>query len=59
MCPFVFARSEIDCGVTWTHANYWINSVDSSSNPSQYLFNQFEDAEPLFRHMVPHSPVHA
>ena len=42
-----------------THANYWIISVDSSTNPSQSLFNHFEDAEPLFRHMVPHSPVHA
>ena len=54
-----FARCEFDCGVTLTHANYWIISVDSSTNPSQSLFNQFEDAEPLFRHMVPHSPVHA
>ena len=39
--------------------NDWIISVDSSTNPSQSLFNHFEDAEPLFRHMVPHSPVHA
>ena len=54
-----FARCEFDCGVTLTHANYWIISVDSSTNPSQSLFNHFEDAEPLFRHMVPHSPVHA
>jgi len=54
-----FARCEFDCGVTLTHANDWIISVDSSTNPSQSQFNQFEDAEPLFRHMVPHSPVHA
>ena len=54
-----FARCEFDCGVTLTQANYWIISVDSSTNPSQSQFNQFEDAEPLFRHMVPHSPVHA
>ena len=54
-----FACYEFDCGITLTHANYWIISVDSSTNPSQSLFNQFEDAEPLFRHMVPHSPVHA
>ena len=54
-----FARCEFDCGVTLTHANYWIISVDSSTNPSQSLFNHFEDVEPLFRHMVPHSPVHA
>ena len=54
-----FARCEFDCGATLTHANYWIISVDSSTNPSQSLFNHFEDAEPLFRHMVPHSPVHA
>ena len=54
-----FARCEFDCGVTLTQANYWIISVDRSTNPSQYLINHFEDAEPLFRHMVPHSPVHA
>ena len=56
-----FARCEFDCGDTLTHANYWTISVDfhCSTNPSQSLFNQFEDAEPLFRHMVPHSPVHA
>ncbi len=54
-----FARCEFDCGVTLTHANYWIISVDRSTKPSQSLFNHFEDAEPLFRHMVPHSPVHA
>ena len=54
-----FARVGFDCGVTLTHANYWIISVDSSTNPSQSLFNQFEDAEPLFRHMVPLPPVHA
>ena len=53
-----FARCVFDCGVRLTHANYWIIS-DRSTNPSQSLFNQFEDAEPLFRHMVPHSPVHA
>ena len=52
-----FALCEFDCGVTLTHANYWIISVDSSTNPSQSLFDHFEDAEPLFRHMVPHSPV--
>ena len=54
-----FARCEFDCGVTLTHATYWIISVDSSTNPSQSQFNQIEDAEPLFRHMVPHSPGHA
>ena len=54
-----FARCEFDCGVTLTHANNWIISVDSSTNPSQSLFDHFEDAKPLFRHMVPHSPVHA
>ena len=54
-----FARCEFDCGFTLTHANYWIISVDSFTNPSQSQFNHFEDAEPLFRHMVPHSPVHA
>jgi len=54
-----FARCEFDCGDKLTHANYWIISVDSSTNPSQSLINQFEDAKPLFRHMVPHSPVHA
>jgi len=54
-----FARCEFDGGVTLTNANNWIISVDSSTNPSQSLFNHFEDAEPLFRHMVPHSPVHA
>ncbi len=53
------ARCEFDCGVTLTDANYWIISVDSSTNPSKSQFNHFEDAEPLFRHMVPHSPVHA
>ena len=59
MCPLCFARCEFYCGVTLTHANDWIISVDSSTNPSQSQFNQFEDAEPLFRHMVPHSPVHS
>ncbi len=54
-----FARCEFDCGARLTHANRWIISVDSSTNPSQSLFNQFEDAEPLLRHMVPHSPAHA
>ena len=54
-----FARCEFDCGVILTHANHWIISVDSSTNPSQSQFNHFEDVEPLFRHMVPHSPVHA
>ena len=54
-----FARCEFDCGDTLTRANNWIISVDSSTNPSQSLINQFEGAEPLFRHMVPHSPVHA
>ena len=54
-----FARCEFDCDVTLTQANYWIISVDSSTNPSQSQFNQFEDAKPLFRYMVPHSPVHA
>ena len=54
-----FARFEFNCGVTLTHANYWIISVDSSTNPSQSQCNHFEGAEPLFRHMVPHSPVHA
>ncbi len=54
-----FARCEFDCGVTLTHANYWIISVDSSTNPSESLFNHFEDAKPPFRHMFPHSPVHA
>jgi hypothetical protein len=54
-----FARCEFDCEVTLTQANYWIISVDSATNPSQSQFNQLEDAEPLFRHMVPHSPVHA
>ena len=34
-------------------------SVDSSTNPSQSLSKHFEDVDPLFRHMVPHSPVHA
>ena len=52
-----FAHCEFDCGVTLTHANYWIISVDNSTNPSQSQFNHFEDAEPLFRHMVPHSPL--
>ncbi len=42
-----------------THANDWVISVDSSTHPSQSQFNQIEDAEPLFRHNVPHSPVHA
>ncbi len=54
-----FPRCELDCGSTLTHANDWIISVDSSTNPSQSLFDRFEDAEPLFRHMVPHSSVHA
>ncbi len=60
-----FARCECDCGVTLTHSNYWIISVDSFTNPSQSRFNHFEDAEvaevaePLFRHMVPHSPIHS
>ncbi len=54
-----FAHCEFNYCLTLTHANYWIISVDSSSNPSQSLFNHFEDAEPLFRHMVPHFPVHA
>ncbi len=54
-----FARCAFDCGVTLTHANYWNISVNSSTNPSQSLFNHFEDAEPLFRHMAPHSPAHA
>ncbi len=54
-----FARCEFDCGVRLTNANYTIISVDSPTNPSQSPFNHFEDAEPLFRHMVPHSPVHA
>ncbi len=46
MCPLCFARCEFDCGVTLTHANDWIISVDSSTNPSQFQFNHFEDAEP-------------
>ena len=44
-----FAPCEFNCGVTLTHANDWIISFDSSTNPSQSQFNQFEDAEPLFR----------
>ena len=43
----------------WLNANYWIISVESSTNPSQSQFNHFEDAKPLFRHMVTHSPFHA
>ena len=54
-----FARCEFNCGVRLTHANDWIISFDSSTNPSQSQFNHFEDAKPLFRHMVPLSPVHA
>ncbi len=53
------APQDANGGVTLTHTNYWIISVDSSTNPSQSQFNHFEDAEPLFRHVVPHSPVHA
>ncbi len=45
MCPFVFARCEFDCGVMLKHANYWIILVDTSTNPSQSLFNHFEDAD--------------
>ena len=54
-----FALCGFYCGLTLTHANYWIISVDRSTNPSQSQFNHFEDVEPLFRHMVPDSPVHA
>ena len=59
MCPFVLHAVKIDCGVTLTQTNYWIISVDSSTNLSQSQFNHFEDAEPRFRHMVPHSSVDA
>ncbi len=54
-----FARCEFDCGVTLIQANYWIISVEGCTNPSQSLINHFEDAKPLFRHIIPHSPVHA
>ena len=56
MCPFVLHAVN---SVVASHWHMLIISVDSSTNPSQSQFNQFEDAEPLFRHMVPHSPVHA
>ena len=60
MCPFVLhAMNLIVVSQSLTYANDWIISVDSSTNPSQSQFDHFEDVEPLFRHMVPHSPVHA
>ena len=59
LCEYIYWYFSLYCGVTLTHANYWIISVDSSTNSCQSQFNHFEDAEPLFRHMVPLSPVHA
>ena len=59
MYPFVFARSEIDCGVESTHVNHLIILLDSPFNPRQSWFNHFQDVEPLFRHMVHDARVHA
>ncbi len=43
MCPFVFAHSEINCGVESTHENHWIILLDLPFNPSQSWFNHIED----------------
>ena len=58
-CVLFFCMLLIWLCVRLTNANHWIIWVNSPINPSQSLFNHFEDAEPLFRHMVSHSPGHA
>jgi hypothetical protein len=58
MCP-VHLHALNSIVVSDWRTNYWISLVDSYTNPSQSLFNHFEDVEPLFKHMVPHSLVHA